>query len=192
MNSQPEDRVNEAISANDLFEDIQISVSMLDMVRRTIAFLLCASAVLMPIVPSAQDSDHTPRDEFIMNAWAEPSDCIFEKAKNVAFSDLASDAGELVGECVAVEGFWQGRALFRSAWHAKMRRSNTNEQLRRKRIGLYAQWEKIGEPSDQPARSVFVGIVGRCETQWPDAMMVLGYCHYTGGSILLVSQRRPA
>jgi hypothetical protein len=162
------------------------------MVRRTIAFLLCASAVSLPIVPSAQDSDHTPRDEFIMNAWAEPSDCNFKNAKSVAFSDLASDAGKRLGQCVAVEGFWQGRALFRSARHAKIRRSNTNGRLRRKRIGLYANWEKIGEPPDQPARSVFVGRVGRCETQWPDAMMVLGYCHYTGGSILLVSQRRPA
>ena len=162
------------------------------MVRRTIAFLLCASAVSMPIAPSAQDSDHAPRDEFIMNAWEDPSDCNFENAKSVAFSDLASDAGALLGECVAVEGFWQGRALFRSARHAKMHGSNTNERLRGKRIGLYAQWDKFGEPPDQPARSVFVGRVGRCETQWPDAIMVLGYCHYTGGSILLVSQTRPA
>ena len=162
------------------------------MVRRTIAFLLCAPAVWMPTALSAQDSVHAPRDEFIMNAWADPSNCNFENAQSVAFSDLASDAGKFQGECVAVEGFWQGRALFRSARHAKMHRSNTNERLRGKRIGLYAQWDKLGEPPDQPARSVFIGLVGRCETQWPDAIMVLGYCHYTGGSILLVSQTRPA
>lgn len=33
-----------------------------------------------------------------------------------------------------------------------------------------------------------IGVVGQCETEWPNAMMVLGYCHYTSGTILKVSQ----
>ncbi len=36
------------------------------------------------------------------------------------------------------------------------------------------------------------GVVGRCETQWPGADMVMGYCHYTGGPILLVASAVPA
>jgi hypothetical protein len=38
---------------------------------------------------------------------------------------------------------------------------------------------------------MIVGIVGQCETEWPGAMMVLGYCHYTGGPILKVAEVIP-
>ena len=55
-------------------------------------------------------------------------------------------------------------------------------------MGLYADWETLGDPFTGPKRVRVVGHVGQCETQWPDAAMVLGYCHYTGGPILLVSE----
>jgi hypothetical protein len=159
------------------------------MLGRTIAYLLCVSTLSMPLALSAQGADPAPHDEFIMNnAWSDPSDRNIENAKRVPFSDLASDAEKLLGECVAVEGYWFGRALFGSSKHAQMSRSLTSERLRGKRIGLYAQWDHVGDPPERPTQITFVGRVGQCETLWPDAMMVMGYCHYTGGSILLVSQ----
>jgi hypothetical protein len=33
-----------------------------------------------------------------------------------------------------------------------------------------------------------VGIIGQCETEWPGAMMVLGYCHFTGRPILKIAE----
>ena len=160
------------------------------MFGRSIACFVCVSALSSPYAISAQDADPAPRDEFIINAWSDPSDCNIDNAEPVLFSDLASDAQELLGECVAVEGYWAGRALFKSAKQANMRLSNVTRRLSGKRVGLYAQWEQFGEPPDHPTPKVIVGRVGQCETQWPSAMMVMGYCHYTGGPILLVSQIR--
>lgn len=57
-----------------------------------------------------------------------------------------------------------------------------------RRIGLYANWEMVGDPPSEPKWQRIVGRVGRCETQWPGAMMVMGFCHYAGGPILLVSE----
>lgn len=127
-----------------------------------------------------------------MNAWSDPADCNRANAQHVPFSTLASGAEELLGECVAVEGFWMGRAIFSSIRDAKARRANTSDRLRGKRIGLYAQWERVGEPPSAPVHTMVVGRVGQCETQWPGAMMVMGYCHYTGGPILLVADAFPS
>jgi len=141
---------------------------------------------------SAQTADEPPSEEFIMNAWSDPADCNLANAKRVSFSALAAKPMGLIGKCVAVEGYWSGRALFGSTQDAKTSRSNTSDRLRGKRIGIYAQWEIVGEPPNRPTRTLFVGRAGQCETQWPSATMVMGYCHYTGGSMLLVSQAFPS
>lgn len=132
--------------------------------------------------------DELPRDEFVMNAWSNTADCNLDVAQRVSFVDLAAHPEELVGKCVAVEGYWTERALFGSAKDARTRLSNTTDRFRGKRVGLYARWDSIGKPPERPTRTMFVGRVGQCETQWPGAMMVMGYCHYSGGSILLVAQ----
>ena len=136
----------------------------------------------------AQEADRSADGEFIMNAWSDPADCNHSNAKRVAFSVIAAGEEDLLGECVAVEGYWLGRALFHSAREAKATRSNTTERLPGNRVGIYAQWERVGELPDKPTKTLFVGRLGQCETQWPGAIMVMGYCHYTGGPILLVSE----
>ncbi len=146
------------------------------------AMLLAAGQV------AAQDEDEVSEDVFIMGAWVDPADCNQQNAQLVSFSTLASDFQTMLGACVAVDGYWSGRALFSSAKAANSDRSNVSRRLRQQRVGLYAQWDAIGEPPDNPTRTTFAGRVGECESQWPGAMMVMGYCHYTGGPILLVSQ----
>jgi len=150
------------------------------------------AAISAASIATAQAVDDASGDEIIMNAWSDPDDCNLAVAKRVSFSVLAADAGGLAGVCVAVEGYWLGRALFGSKREAKTRLSNTTDRLRGRRIGIYAQWESIGKPPDRPTGTMLVGRVGQCETQWPGAMMVMGYCHYTGGPILLVAEARPS
>ena len=162
------------------------------MLGRFSASIAGFSALSLPLTLAAQDAAPAPQDVFIMNAWSDPDECNFENAKRVLFADLVADADSFSEDCVAVEGYWRERALFSSQKHAKIRRSSTSKRLRGKRIGLYAQWELVGDPPQRPKRSIFVGRVGQCETQWPEAMMVMGYCHYTGGPILLVSQVQSA
>lgn len=162
------------------------------MFGRLVASVAGVAAILAASSATAQTANETPLEEIIINAWSNPEDCNLAVAKRVPFSVLTADVEGLVGKCVAVEGYWSGRALFGSAREARTRLSNTTERLRGKRIGIYAHWESIGEPPDRPTRMMFVGRVGQCETQWPGAMMVMGYCHYTGGSILLVAEAFPS
>lgn len=162
------------------------------MLGRLLAILAVVAAIVAAHNATAQTADDSRRDEFIMNAWSNPADCNRSNAKRMPFAALAADPNGMIGECVAVEGYWSGRAIFGSTWDAKARRSNTTHRLRSKRIGIYAQWEIVGEPPVRPTRTTFVGRVGQCETQWPGAVMVMGYCHHTGGTILLVSQTFPS
>jgi hypothetical protein len=162
------------------------------MTSRLISHLIGLASLSHPFVVLAQESDQAPRNEIINNAWSDPSECNEGNAKLVSFTTLSTDFEEFRGDCVAVEGYWFGRALFASAGDASSRQSAFSERLNGERIGLYAQWETVGEPPVEPMRRRFVGFVGECETQWPSAMMVMGYCHYTGGPILLVSEVFPA
>ena len=161
------------------------------MLRRSV-INACVAALIAASNAAAQTAEDSPHDEIIMNAWSNLADCNRTVAKRVSFSALAADAKGLVGECVAVEGYWSGRAIFGSTREARTRFSNSTDRLKGKRIGIYAEWESIGVPPDRPTRTTFVGRVGQCETQWPSAMMVLGYCHYTGGPILLVAEAIPS
>ena len=156
----------------------------------TISSLVAACSVAAtPIL--AQEGDASAGEEIVMNAWTNPKDCNRDKAKELSFSDIASDTDDLIGHCVTFAGYWYGRALFRSERDARRKGSLVKPDARGRRIGLYANWEAVGDPPIEPRWQRFVGKVGRCETQWPGAMMVMGFCHYTGGPILLVSEAIP-
>ncbi len=126
-----------------------------------------------------------------MNAWTSPEDCNRGNATEASFSTVVADADALTGQCVTFAGYWYGRALFRKVRDARSYGALVKPSLREKRVGLYANWELVGNPPNEPRWYRFVGKVGRCETQWPDAMMIMGFCHYTGGPILLVSEAIP-
>jgi hypothetical protein len=136
----------------------------------------------------AQDGDESDGDEIIISTWSNPADCNRGNASHHAYSAFLARFQSLKGSCVAVEGYWYGGALFVTSRDAREDRSNVARRLRHRRIGLYARPELLETAPGEPERYLIVGRVGECETQWPDAMMVMGYCHYTGGPILLVSQ----
>ena len=148
--------------------------------------LSAAAAICLSAPSLAQDEGDA--GSFLMNAWADPAVCNLENAAPVSFTQLASGDGTALGACVVVDGFQMDRALFAGLRDARSRRAATAERLRGNRVGLYADWTKVGNPPSEPERIKVVGEVGRCETQWPGALMVMGYCHYTGGPILIVSE----
>ncbi|MGN6497626.1 MAG: hypothetical protein ACTHK5_09850 [Tsuneonella sp.] len=150
-----------------------------------VAFVFAAPPVF------AQEADGSAGEEIIMNAWTNSKDCNRDNATKLSFSEVAADADVLIGQCVSLAGYWYGRGLFRSEKDAQRKGSLVKPDLRGRRIGLYANWELLGDPPREPRWQRFVGKVGRCETQWPRAMMVMGFCHYTGGPILLVSEAIP-
>jgi hypothetical protein len=147
-----------------------------------------AALTFQPAMSAAQSDRQPATDEIVINEWANKEACNSSNAERVSFAELSSGTNIAKGRCVAVEGFQKNRALFDSVRHAKSRRSANSEKLRGKRVGLYADWESFGDPFSKPERVRVLGLVGECETQWPGAMMLMGYCHYTGGPILLVSE----
>ena len=148
--------------------------------------LSAAAAICLSALAFAQDDGEA--GSVLMNAWADPAACNLENAAPVSFAQLASGDGGLTGACVVIDGYQMDRALFADLRDARSRRVATAESLSRKRVGLYADWTKVGNSPDEPERVRVVGEAGRCETQWPEALMVMGYCHYTGGPILIVSE----
>ena len=156
------------------------------MLRAAFLFVTCA-LVAITNTAEAQDSD-APSEDIIMGAWSNQAECNRTNASRVSFTQFLASYKARKGTCVAVEGFWYGRALFKASRDGRTTKSNTSGHLRKKRIGLYARSELLEAAPARPERYLFVGRVGECETQWPGAMMVMGYCHYTGGPILLVSE----
>lgn len=152
-----------------------------------IAFLL----VLGGVSAAAQSSPPAPNresEDIILGAWSDPAKCNLTSAMRVTFDEVVRSGPALNGKCVAVNGFWAARALFGRAADANRRSSNDVPALRHRRIGIYARNEILGRAPKRATRYTILGIVGQCETEWSGATMVMGYCHYTGGPIIRVSQ----
>lgn len=154
----------------------------------TVISSLLAASFLYASPAAAQEEDTSSNFVIIGNAWARPEYCNQGNAREVPFSTVATDTDALIGQCVTFAGYWSGYALFLSVEDALSNEAQFDPSLKGKRIGLYANWELIGDLPDEPRWQRFVGNVGMCETQWPEGAMVMGYCHSTDGPILLVSE----
>jgi len=103
---------------------------------------------------------------------------------------IASHPEEWTGKCVAVDGYWQLRALFAQRRDARSSYSMSNTAVRDRRIGIYGSDRLLAAAPRSPAAYTAVGIVGQCEQLWAEAVMVMGYCHYTGGPYLAVAEMK--
>lgn len=179
-----------AISLNFVTEGI--SGSLLNMMQNFYA--LSIAAVMFTIGPAlaAKDPSMVDTDPYIVqNAWTDPDECNADTARPFEFEELTSGYSELLGECVRVDGYMQGRAIFSSASLANTNKSNVSDRLKTERVGVYADWDAVGDPPIEARLMRIIGRVGQCETQWPNAIMVLGYCHYTGGPVILAASVTP-
>lgn len=156
--------------------------------RGTFPSLFGAALGLTAIPSSAQSPGEGVNEDIILGAWSDPATCNIENAVQVSVDEILERGSALNGKCITVEGFWTARALFSHARDGNKPRSNVDKALRHRRIGIYAREELLEAAPRRSARYTMVGVLGQCETEWPSAMMVMGYCHYTGGPLLKVSQ----
>jgi len=158
------------------------------LVRLALSMLLLAEgrASAQPIAQQVESSE-----DVILGAWSDPAKCNASNAAKMTLDQVVMSGAALNGRCVAVEGFWVARTLFATARDADRKRSNVAPSLRGKRLGIYARDEILERGPSRAARYLMVGVIGQCETEWPNAMMVMGYCHYTGGPIIKVAQALP-
>jgi hypothetical protein len=147
---------------------------------------------------AAQLSARTPlakedlSDQIITGAWADPKKCNVANASPVAFEDAARDGGAANGACVSITAYWKGRAIYANEADASLAKSVVTSMLKGRRVGLYADERTFDTAPRHPKPFTIVGTYASCKTEWPGAMMVLGYCHFSDGPFLKVSQTRPA
>jgi len=157
-----------------------------------LALTACAGLIATAAAPQAVDKPGEGSEDAILGAWSDPAKCNRGNAMRLTFEEVLARGDKLNGTCVVIEGFWASRALFKHASQGNVARSNVTPSLRDHRIGIYARGELLENAPQRSARYTMVGVIGQCETEWPDAMMVLGYCHYTGGPILKVAEAVPS
>ena len=159
--------------------------------RRNIGVPLALLLALVAVSTSAQPTSVQSRagaEDIILSAWSDPLKCNRSMARHYTFKEVVERGSALTGRCIAVEGYWAARAFFEKQADADNVRSNFERKLRHRRIGIYAREEMLEHAPKQGTRYTLVGIIGRCETEWPAAMMVMGYCHYTDGLIIKVAE----
>jgi hypothetical protein len=158
--------------------------------NRIVCLLALGGLTAVSAQTPATDGDPDSGD-VITAAWADPSKCNVSNAPPVTFREAVQSGDRLNGKCIAVEGFWIGRALFERASDGNKEKSTVSKALEGRRIGLYGTEAILDDAPERSAPYRLVGIYGHCETEWPNAMLVLGYCHYTDGPILKLSQAIP-
>lgn len=160
------------------------------MVTATLALLLAWSVAAanaqddQPAPPDAAESDFS----IVTDVFGNKDRCNVRNARRVAFDQLARGDAALHGECVAVSGYQSGRALFATRRDAQVRFASSAQKLDGRRVGLYGLSKVLPENAPRIAFYTVVGTVGGCERLEAGRAMVMGYCHYTSGPYLAVSE----
>ena len=114
--------------------------------------------------------------------------CNAGNARKVSLEQALQSARSAGDACFAIDGFWHADGLFRSRADAGMTWSNLAPALIGRRLGVYGARRIMAIAPKRAGRYTLVGRLRHCDTAWPGATMVLGYCHHTGGPFLILSQ----
>ena len=132
--------------------------------------------------PDAQTSP-TGKEAYVLTDIYAKSSCNDQTAAAVTVANLAS--GRVVADCVAVEGFQSGRALYSTM--AAAQKEHTPREVSRDRVGLYGDYDAVRGV----VRVRLIGTPNSCAelVKGPGVIMVLGYCHTDHGYVLATPRR---
>lgn len=145
------------------------------------------TAVSQTIAPAATEEEEPV---VVFTVATRPEKCNLSLATKVDLLTLAMEPQKWTGRCVAVDGFWQHRALFAASRDTHKRYAQSNEALRGRRVGIYGTEELLSSAPRTPVPYTAIGIVGQCKTLGEGPIMVMGYCHYTYGPYIAVAEMR--
>jgi hypothetical protein len=159
-------------------------------VTATLALLLAWLAAAANGQDRQPAQGDAPESEFafVLDVFGNREKCNAGNARHVTFERVARGDAALHGKCVAVSGYQASRALFASRRYARVRFAASTEILEGRRIGLYGLSRVLPQNAPRIAFYKVVGIVGSCEELGAGGGMVMGYCHYTAGPYLAVSE----
>ena len=155
-----------------------------------IRVVVAASVASAAWYAEAQPAERATQElSIVFNVDGDSRACSAESATQVTLESLVSGGEQWVGRCVRVDGFWSGRALFREAADPQRAQyPQSGDELSDRRVGLYLPDRLLRRAPDRPRSSTAVGVVGDCEILTRGALMVMGYCHYTSGPYIAVSE----
>lgn len=142
---------------------------------------LLANLFLAQAMPPAAQAP-APRGDLhvVTDTWA-PETCRPATAATITFAAAMTHA------CVNVEGLWMHNVLY-SGVEGYYRVHRADGDVFHDRIGVYGWLDRI-EPPDRPTPARLTGRPGACEDfSGPDVVMVMGYCHYTGGPYVALGE----
>jgi hypothetical protein len=154
--------------------------------------MLALLALALAAPTEAQSPAVTPdEDSIIMWVAARPETCNFKSARKVSLEAFVRKPDQWAGKCIAVRGYWSGRALFQSPGDARQKYAQSSDELDGHRAGIYGRDEVLKSAPKHPRLFTAIGVADTCERLSAGAIMVMGYCHYTGGPIIAVAEMRP-
>jgi hypothetical protein len=154
---------------------------MIESLVMTLAAALAPAPQATPPAPAEQDGLY-----IVTTMAAHPDHCNLAVAAKVDLPDLVREPGNWLDKCVAVTGYWQGRALFVSP--PKERRMDWGEAWEGRRVGIYGTKRLLSSAPLRPRAYTAVGVVGLCESFRQEAVMIMGYCHYSDGPYIALAQ----
>jgi len=140
------------------------------------------------IAAGASAEPPEPEDDtrLIVSLSVDPSSCNLSQAPTIGFARLVRDYAALRGDCVAVRGWRNGRAVYPSYEAAAA--PSRNEVRARRTVGLYGERPQLDPSAAAPHRVAIAGVVGGCE-YLPGGSA--GYCHSVlEGSFLILGEIR--
>ncbi len=126
--------------------------------------------------------------EVIMGASLSDTVCNAGNAARLPLDQALRSAGATGDQCFAIDGFWHADALFATLADARVTWSNAEPALAGRRLGVYGSKRLMAAAPHGARRYTLVGRLRHCDTAWPGATMVLGYCHHGGGPFLIIAQ----
>jgi hypothetical protein len=130
---------------------------------------------------------------FLISKWTLTKTCNFANAQLVDVRAFVKDPAAYDSKCVKLNGYVGSRALFASMKdYYALYGSSWHDDEGGVRVGLYADEQvrrALGRAYKHQAS--VIGKASTCRDLYADFTMVMGYCHYVGGPILLVSDFAP-
>lgn len=123
----------------------------------------------------------------ILQTWQPTVDaCNASIAENVSLDELLRTPDTFQGKCVRTEGFYLARALFSRERDLQRKYPSQNDASAKRRLGVYFGPDQLDKLERAEGKRInLVGLISHCDSLWGEnTIMVMGYCHHTGGPII--------
>lgn len=122
----------------------------------------------------------------LMNWGPSKNHCNDKNTQAVTLMRLLSEPETFIGRCVQTDGVFKAGALFLNGRDASKDFPSSNNSIAKRRLGVYAGERKMKSLYFENGQTISVsGLVSDCsELHDENTVMVLGYCHYSGGPII--------